>query len=63
MENRVLEYVDHLQEHFIDPIRVRDGRYLAPQAPGFSIEMKPRSLADHRFPDGAAWRQLSEALP
>jgi L-fuconate dehydratase len=56
MEDRAIEYVDHLHEHFIDPVRIRDGRYLAPDAPGFSGEMLPETLRNYRFPDGAAWR-------
>ena len=56
LENRVLEYVDHLHEHFIDPVRMRDGRYLPPRAPGLSVEIKPASIAAHRFPDGDVWR-------
>src|SRR6266568_1896075 len=56
LENRVVEYVDHLHEHFVDPVVVRDGRYLAPTAPGYSIEMKPESRETYRYPDGAAWR-------
>jgi L-fuconate dehydratase len=56
MEDRAIEFVDHLHEHFIDPIRVRDGRYLAPTAPGFSAQMQPQSLQRHLFPDGAEWR-------
>jgi len=56
LENRVVEYVDHLHEHFVDPVVVRDGRYLAPTAPGYSIEMKPESREAYRYPDGAAWR-------
>jgi L-fuconate dehydratase len=44
MEGRVIEYVDHLHEHFVDPCDVRNGVYLPPQAPGFSIEMKPGTL-------------------
>lgn len=55
MENRVIEYVDHLHEHFTDPARVRGGRYLAPTAPGISAQIHRRSLADHRYPDGPAW--------
>src|SRR3954471_18409293 len=56
LEDRVIEYVDELHEHFVDPVRVRDGRYLVPEAPGFSIEMRPESLAEFAFPDGPAWR-------
>jgi len=48
-EGRVIEYVDHLHEHFVDPCVVRNAAYMPPQAPGFSITMKPASLALHRF--------------
>ncbi|WP_082538799.1 L-fuconate dehydratase [Lysobacter sp. Root494] len=51
-EGRVVEYVDHLHEHFIDPCIVRDAAYLPPEAPGFSITMHPESIARHRFRDG-----------
>jgi L-fuconate dehydratase len=54
-EGRMIEHAGHLHEHFVDPIRIRDGRYLAPQQPGFSVEMKPESVARYRFPDGEAW--------
>jgi L-fuconate dehydratase len=53
-EGRVVEYVDHLHEHFVDPCVIRDAAYLAPTAPGFSIAMKPASREAHRF--GAATR-------
>jgi L-fuconate dehydratase len=56
MDDRAIEYVDHLHEHFIDPVRIRRGRYLAPEAPGFSAEMYPNSLRQFQFPQGAAWR-------
>jgi L-fuconate dehydratase len=56
--DRVLEYVDHLHEHFTDPVRVVNGRYLAPSAAGFSTTLRPASLRDYEFPDGAVWRQL-----
>jgi L-fuconate dehydratase len=48
-EGRVAEFVDHLHEHFVSPCAVRQGRYLAPRAPGFSIEMKAASIAAHLF--------------
>jgi L-fuconate dehydratase len=57
LQDRVVEYVDHLHEHFVNPVVVRDGRYLAPTAPGYSIEMKPESRARYAFPDGPAWRK------
>jgi L-fuconate dehydratase len=55
LENRVLEYVDHLHEHFVDPVMIRAGRYMPPTSPGYSAALKPQSLADHIFPTGAAW--------
>jgi L-fuconate dehydratase len=56
MEDRAIEYVDHLHEHFVDPVRLRSGRYLAPTSPGFSAEMHPQTLARYEFPGGAAWQ-------
>lgn len=44
LKDRVLEYVDHLHEHFVDPVVMRNGNYMPPDAPGYSIEMKPESL-------------------
>ena len=55
MDDRVCEYVDHLHEHFVDPVRVVGGRYLAPTAPGYSIEIRPESLSEFAFPDGPGW--------
>lgn len=54
-ENRVIEYVDHLHDHFIDPVAVRGGHYMAPTAPGFSATMRAESLAEFTYPDGAFW--------
>lgn len=56
LESRLIEYVDHLHEHFVDPVRMKGGCYLPPAKPGYSIEMKPASLAAHEFPHGPAWR-------
>jgi L-fuconate dehydratase len=55
-DDRMIEYVDHLHEHFIDPVRIRDGHYLAPTLPGMSAQMLPASLADHTYPGGSVWR-------
>jgi len=55
LEDRIVEYVDHLHEHFAHPVVIRDGRYMPPEAPGYSIEMKRASLDHYAFPDGAAW--------
>jgi len=56
MEDRAIEFVDHLHEHFVQPVRVRQGRYLAPTAPGFSAEMLRGSLERYAYPNGAVWR-------
>jgi len=55
-EGRMIEHAAHLHEHFVDPIRIARGRYLAPEKPGFSSEMKAASRAQYAFPDGPAWR-------
>ncbi len=55
-EDVVVEYVDHLHEHFVDPVRTSAGRYLAPEQPGYSAEIRRESLQEFRFPDGPAWR-------
>jgi L-fuconate dehydratase len=55
LENRVLEYVDHLHEHFVDPVRMAGARYVAPRRPGYSIDIKPESLDAYEFPRGRAW--------
>ena len=57
LENRVIEFVDHLHEHFRDPVMIRSGHYLVPDAPGYSIEILPESLKRYRFPDGEIWRE------
>jgi len=53
--DRVIEYVDHLHGHFLDPVVIRDGHYAAPTAPGFSAAMRPESIAEFTYPDGAFW--------
>jgi len=55
MDGRVIEYVDHLHEHFEDPVVIRRGRYVAPTRPGYSITMRESSRLAHRFPDGKVW--------
>jgi len=55
LDNRTCEFVDHLHEHFVDPARVKGGRYLAPSAPGYSAEIKPASLEQFAYPAGGAW--------
>jgi L-fuconate dehydratase len=55
LDNRIVEYVDHLHEHFVDPAVVRGGHYMVPVAPGTSITMKASSLEDFCFPLGPEW--------
>lgn len=57
LERRTCEFVDHLHEHFIDPVRLRHGRYLVPEAPGYSAEMKPDSLRRYAYPGGGVWAE------
>ncbi|MFD9324546.1 L-fuconate dehydratase [Streptomyces sp. NPDC060065] len=54
-EDRVIEYVDHLHDHFLAPVVIREGHYTAPTAPGFSATMRPESIAEFTFPDGTFW--------
>jgi L-fuconate dehydratase len=56
IEDRSCEYVDHLHEHFVHPVRLVNARYQAPLEPGYSIEMKPASLDAHEYPSGRVWR-------
>ncbi|MDQ3637368.1 MAG: L-fuconate dehydratase [Actinomycetota bacterium] len=59
LENRILEYVDHLHEHFLHPVTIKDGRYMPPRAPGYSIEMKPESLDEYEFPTSEVWTRMA----
>jgi L-fuconate dehydratase len=58
LEDRVTEYVNHLHEHFVDPVRIRNAHYVLPSQPGYSAEMYPQTLEDYRFPDGKVWREF-----
>ena len=55
VKDRVTEYVDHLHEHFTDPVRIRKGRYLLPEAPGYSAEIKAETLRHYVHPHGSIW--------
>jgi L-fuconate dehydratase len=55
-EDRAIEFVDHLHEHFVEPVTIARGRYLAPTAPGFSVRMHEASIRDHLFPGGIVWK-------
>jgi L-fuconate dehydratase len=55
-DGRMVEYVDHLHEHFVDPVQTINGRYKVPTAPGYSSTLKRESIAEFSFPDGPVWR-------
>ena len=55
LENRMIEYTPHLHEHFVHPAIIKDGRYVAPDAPGYSITMYPASIAAYSYPEGSEW--------
>ena len=60
MENRMIEFVDHLHEHFTEPVHVEGGRYLAPQKPGTGAEMLKESRDRWTFPSGSGWQQVGD---
>ncbi|WP_291870279.1 L-fuconate dehydratase [Maribacter sp.] len=55
-EGRIIEFVDHLHEHFLDPVVLKNGAYMPPEAPGYSITMKQDSLEEYGFPNGIVWQ-------
>ncbi|MEH6761266.1 MAG: L-fuconate dehydratase [Maribacter arcticus] len=57
MEGRIIEFVDHLHEHFYEPVIIKNGAYMPPLAPGYSITMKEQSLKDFNFPNGKEWNK------
>jgi L-fuconate dehydratase len=61
MDDRVTEFVDHLHEHFVDPVIMRRGRYMAPARPGYSSTIKPETRTAYTYPDGAIWTAAPEA--
>jgi L-fuconate dehydratase len=58
VKDRMIEYVDHLHEHFVDPCVMRRGHYTVPEAPGTSITMNPQSLDDYSYPTGKVWKKI-----
>uniref|UniRef100_UPI0021E07A93 L-fuconate dehydratase n=1 Tax=Granulicella paludicola TaxID=474951 RepID=UPI0021E07A93 len=56
LEDRVIEYVDHLHEHFVAPVTIKRGHYMVPQAAGYSGEILAESLERYSFPDGEVWK-------
>jgi L-fuconate dehydratase len=63
LEGRVTEFVDHLHEHFVDPVIIKNARYMPPLAPGYSAEIKPGSRVRYRYPSGEMWTGAKDAKP
>ena len=61
-ENRIIEYVDHLHEHFLDPVIIKNGAYQVPKLPGYSIAIKEASLQAYSFPNGAIWKEMQPVI-
>ena len=59
-EGRFIEYVDHLHEHFAEPVRIERGRYAAPARPGTGAEMLPESRERWTFPAGDGWVEVGD---
>ena len=57
LENRMVEYTEHLHEHFVDPVEVRNGRYMVPQVAGYGATMRPESMDKYAFPMGEVWQK------
>jgi L-fuconate dehydratase len=52
---RVIEFVDHLHEHFVVPTNIQRARYMAPTQPGAGAEMFEQSVKDFTYPTGKEW--------
>ena len=57
LEDRVIEFVDHLHEHFEDPCQIENGSYVAPSKPGYSIKMFDQSIEQYSYPNGSEWQK------
>ncbi len=55
----MIEFVDHLHEHFVDPVRIRNAHYVLPSQPGYSVEIFPATLAEYSFPEGKVWKEMA----
>jgi L-fuconate dehydratase len=62
LQGRVTEYVDHLHEHFVDPVVIRRARYMPPSRPGYSTEIRSESREMYRYPDGPVWVADSQGV-
>ena len=58
--DRIIEYVDHLHGHFLDPVVIKNGAYMPPKLPGYSITMRSQSLESYEFPQGKIWVEINK---
>ncbi len=61
LENRWIEYIEHLHEMFVNPVRIKNGSYQLPEAPGFSSQMSAEAIAAYAYPNGTVWRSRASA--
>jgi L-fuconate dehydratase len=59
LEHRVTEFVDHLHEHFVDPVVIRNARYMPPVCPGYGTAILPESRVAYSYPEGSVWSNSS----
>ncbi len=62
IDDRIIEFVDHLHEHFVDPVVINNGAYMPPSQPGYSIEMKTESIETYTYPTGRFWAEELKAM-
>uniref|UniRef100_A0A3B4YC16 Mitochondrial enolase superfamily member 1 n=1 Tax=Seriola lalandi dorsalis TaxID=1841481 RepID=A0A3B4YC16_SERLL len=62
LSDRMCEYVDHLHEHFVNPVVIQDAHYMPPKDPGYSCEMLESSVQRHQYPEGEAWKAAHEQM-
>ncbi|KAJ8010364.1 hypothetical protein DPEC_G00074300 [Dallia pectoralis] len=60
LDNRMCEFVDHLHEHFISPVEIKNAHYMPPKDPGYSCEMKEASVQSYQYPQGEVWKQIKK---
>jgi L-fuconate dehydratase len=56
VNRRIVEYVDHVQEHVTDAATIINGRYQIPTTPGYGTQLRQTSISRYRYPDGEYWK-------
>uniref|UniRef100_A0A3P8XTV6 Mitochondrial enolase superfamily member 1 n=1 Tax=Esox lucius TaxID=8010 RepID=A0A3P8XTV6_ESOLU len=60
LDDRMCEFVDHLHEHFISPVVIKNAHYMPPKDPGYSCEMLESSVQRYQYPQGEVWKQFKK---